>query len=228
MSRHPTSSGEPAPGPGPTRSGTLLRFTFAERWVHRCTAVLLGLCLLTAAMLYVGPLSELVGRRTVVRAVHVYAGIALPVPVIVGYLSRAFRQDVRRMNRFAPSDWAWLRDRQRRNGRLPVGKFNAGQKLNASFTIGAILVMLGTGLLMRYGHAWPLSLRTGATLVHDWLAYGVAAVALGHLWMAQRDPVARQGMRTGSVPLEWARREHPGWAAETQGEDQPETVIRRS
>lgn len=192
----------------------LARFSRAERWVHRTVGLLLGTCLLTAAVLYFGPLSVLVGRRAVIRTVHVYAGIALPVPVLFGLASRAFRADLRRLDRFRTEDWAWLRDRQRRDGRIMVGKFNPGQKLNASFTAGAILVMLGTGLIMRYGSGGPLSLRTGATLVHDWLAYGVAAVVLGHLWFASRDPVARAGMRTGAVPRSWARREHGAWAAQ--------------
>ena len=37
---------------------------------------------------------------------------------------------------------------------------------------------------------------------------------IGHLWFAAKDPHARAGMRTGRVPLGWARREHSAWAAE--------------
>ncbi len=219
---------------GPAGGETLARFSRAERWVHRSVGLLLGACLLTAAVLYIGPLSVLVGRRAVIRTVHVYAGIALPVPILLGLASGAFRADLRRLNRFRPEDWAWLGDRRRREGHIPVGKFNAGQKLNASFTAGAILVMLDTGLLMRYGSGWPLSLRTGATLVHDWLAYAVAAVVIGHLWFASRDPIARAGMRTGRVPRSWARREHGAWAAQqpdpapTGLGAQPRTVNPRS
>jgi formate dehydrogenase subunit gamma len=161
----------------------------------------------------------------VVRAIHVYAGLALPLPALLGLLSGAFRADLRRLNRFLPGDVAWLRDRDRRSGRIAVGKFNAGQKLNAAFTAGAILVMLGTGVMMRYAEAWPISLRTGATFVHDWLAYAIAVVLLGHLTLAARDPIARDGMRTGQVPQSWARREHAAWAAEAA---QPRTDSPRS
>lgn len=192
----------------------LARFTRAERWVHRWTAALMGVCLLTAAILYIGPLSILVGRRGTVELVHVIAGIALPVPIVLGWLSAAFRSDAGRLNRFAPADWAWLRNRNRRTDLMPVGKFNAGQKLNASFITGAIIVLLGTGLIMRFGGAWPISLRTGATFVHDWLSYAVAAIVLGHIMFAMRDPVARAGMRTGAVPAAWAHDEHSEWAKE--------------
>jgi len=187
------------------------------RWAHRGLALLMGICLLTAAVLYIGPLSVLVGRRALVEQIHVYSGMALPVPILLGLLSRPFRSDVRLLNRFLPVDRVWLRARDRRSGRLPVGKFNAGQKINAGFVGGAIIVMLGTGLVMRYANHWPVSYRTGATWVHDWLAYAIVAMVAGHLYFAGRDPMARRGMRTGLVSLQWARREHRAWAEESAG-----------
>jgi formate dehydrogenase subunit gamma len=199
----------------------LLRFTRAQRWVHWSTALLVGSCLLTAAGLYVGPLAVLVGHRTLLKDIHVYAGLLLPAPLLLGWLSAAMRADTRRLNRFSPADWDWLRSADRRSGRVPVGKFNAGQKLNAAFTVGSILVMLGTGLVMRFPSPWPLPWRTGATFVHDWLALAVLIVTLGHLAMARKDPIARAGMRTGVVPLDWARREHRGWADEVAGVGAP-------
>ena len=45
-----------------------------------------------------------------------YSGFALPVPLIVGIVSRAYRDDARRLNRFTSRDWAWLRSRTRRDG----------------------------------------------------------------------------------------------------------------
>ena len=118
-------------------------------------------------------------------------------------------------------DGEWLRSRDRRSGRLPVGKFNAGQKLNAAFVAGAIVVQLGSGVIMHWGEHWPLSLRTGATFVHDWLAAAIAVVVLGHLYFALQDRDARRGMRTGLVPADWARREHGGWAAEVEAAATP-------
>jgi len=190
----------------------LLRFTRGERWVHRTTAILMGICLVTAALLYVDVLSQLTGHRAFVEWVHVIAGIGLPIPALIGLGSKAFRRDARILNRFSRNDWKWLRSRSRRNGTIPVGKFNAGQKLNANFQLGGILVMLATGLVMRFANHWSISLRTGATFVHDWLSYAILAVVLGHLWLANRDPNALRGMRTGYVPTAWARREHLAWA----------------
>ncbi len=181
--------------------------------MHRTTALLFAVLLVTAAVLYFAPLSQLVGRRHLVATVHLYAGLASPLPLLVGWVrSRVLRADARVLNRFSPDDWAWLRSRDRRSGRIPVGKFNAGQKLNAAFTVGVVLVMLMTGSVMHWTGWFPLSWRTGATFVHDWTAFALAVVVAGHVYMAGNDPVARLGLRTGWVPLAWARREHGAWA----------------
>jgi formate dehydrogenase subunit gamma len=199
----------------PRSPDRLVRFTRAERWIHRTFGLLMGVCLATAALLYFGPLSTLVGRRDLVETVHFFGGLLLPVPLILGaLLSPAFRRDVRRLNRFRPGDWAWLRASDRRSGRYPSGKFNAGQKLNSAFTLGAVLALLATGLMLRYFALFPDDIRTGATLVHDALAAAVAVIAAGHVYMALNDPEAMRGLSTGRVSSTWAEREHSLWAAE--------------
>lgn len=201
------------------RPAELLRFAAAERWVHRGTALLMGVCLATAAILYVGPLAQAIGYRAIVEWVHVIAGLSLPIPLVIGLLSTAFRDDVRRLNRFTPSDWKWLRSKDFRVTRTDVGKFNAGQKLNANFQLGAIMVMMLTGSVMRFANHWPINWRTGATFVHDWTAYAILAVVVGHIYLALRDPHALAGMRTGYVPIAWAAREHSAWATEHRGDE---------
>jgi formate dehydrogenase subunit gamma len=197
----------------------LHRFTRGERWVHWATAALMGVCIVTAAFLYVEPLAILAGRRRVIELIHVYAGFALPVPMLLGWFSRAFRRDARLLNRFSRSDWQWLRSHDRRRGAVMVGKFNAGQKLNAAFITGSILVMLGTGAMLFWPNLWALSLRVGATFVHDWLALAIFVVVVGHIWYAVREPEALQGMRSGLVPRSWARRSHPGWLPDQDPHD---------
>ncbi|MFE7973326.1 cytochrome b/b6 domain-containing protein [Streptomyces shenzhenensis] len=198
----------------PTRTTRLRRFSRAERWVHRTTATLMGVCVVTAAFLYLPQLAVLVGRRALVVRVHEYAGLALPVPVLLGLASRAFRADLRFLNRFGPHDRVWLGAALRRDKRpaaRPAGKFNAGQKIYAAWLAGATLVMLGTGLMMWFTHLTPLIWRTSATFVHDWLALTLGVVLAGHIGMALADPEARRGLRTGTVSRDWADREHPLW-----------------
>lgn len=163
------------------------RFSRAEVWIHAAFAALVLVGLLTAVVLSLAPLSVAVGRRATVAEVHVVSGLLLPVPLALGLLSRAFRADVRLLDRWSADDRAWLRSRDRRSGRLRVVRFNAGQKANAAFTLGAVLLLLGTGLVMRgFLVSWPDDSRTGATLVHDWTAFGLAVAVVGHVAFAAR------------------------------------------
>jgi formate dehydrogenase subunit gamma len=204
-------------GEAMTRPGNrseLARFTAPERWIHGLTALLMLSCIATAAVLYNGSLAVLVGDRYVVEQIHVWSGYALPVPLIVGFVSRSYRLDLRRLNRFTSRDWRWLRSRTRRDGTIAVGKFNAGQKLNAALSTGAIGVLLATGTVMYFTRAFRLSWRSGATFAHDWFALGLGLLVVGHIGYALRDRDAMRSLRHGRVTRKWAEREHAAWVAE--------------
>ena len=130
----------------------LERFDGAELALHWVNAGLLGVLILTAAILYIGPLTALVGRRELVRYLHVVTGLALPFPLVAAWLGpwrRGFAADVRALARFDDDDRRWLRSVGRAKG-VRMGKFHPGQKLNAAFTLGAIIVMLATGAIMHW------------------------------------------------------------------------------
>jgi formate dehydrogenase subunit gamma len=201
-----------------SRSDTrLLRFDRGERALHWANGALMLTLLVTGAALYVPQLSLIVKRRHLVEQVHVWCGVLLPVPLLLTLLSgpwgRAFRADVRRLNRWTPDDRRWLRSRGR-DRRVKNGKFNAGQKLNAAFVAGAIPLMLATGLIMYFTRHFPLAWRTGATFVHDWMFLALAVVVTGHILFALNDPLALRSMVRGWVPESWARRHAPGWLDE--------------
>ncbi|MCU1646786.1 MAG: fdnI [Nocardia sp.] len=200
------------PADAPARD--LHRFSRAERWVHWLTGVLVVICILTAAILYNGSLAVLVGNRHTVEIIHVYCGFALPVPILLGLASRAYRADLSRLNRFTGADWLWFRSKRRRLTGEQVGKFNAGQKLNAALSAGSIFVLLGTGIIMYFPNWTRLAWRTGATLMHDWFALAFGILVVGHLMYALRDREAMRGMLTGKVSKSWAAEEHELWAAE--------------
>ncbi|HEX6424321.1 MAG TPA: cytochrome b/b6 domain-containing protein, partial [Acidimicrobiales bacterium] len=143
------------------------RFTRAERSLHWATAAVVLVCAVTGLILYVGPLTALVGRRPLVKDVHVASGLAMPVPLVVAYAGRwraSVRTDVRRLSRWTRADRRWLRSRGR-DAADQVGKFNAGQKANAAFVAGMIPIMLVTGSIMRWPEPFDLTYRTGATFV---------------------------------------------------------------
>ena len=205
----------------------LARFDRVERVVHWTVASLFGVLMLTGAALYAGPISTLVGRRDLVRTIHVVAGLALPAPLVVGIIGRwgrRLRDDLGRLNRWDAADRVWWRRRSRPDARL--GKFNPGQKLNAAFLGGAAVVMIGTGSMMKWFSLFPLDWLTGATFVHDWVALGIWIAVLGHIFFAVRDPIALNGMMRGWVTARWARTQRPRWYEEETG--RPAERLRRS
>jgi formate dehydrogenase subunit gamma len=123
------------------------------------------------------------------------------------------RRDVRRFNRWNRGEarWLWTFGREDRWAR---DKFNPGQKLNAIFIGGAIVVMLATGSVMKWFRPFPVSWRTGATFVHEVLAWLVFVVVVGHILMAVTHRQALRSMVTGWVSTAWARVHAPDWAAE--------------
>ena len=149
--------------------------------------------LATAAALYAGPISTLVGRRELVKQIHVIAGLALPVPLILAaWRSLPFRADARRLNRWTAEDWKWLRRRP-----SDAGKFNAGQKLNSAFVAGSIPVLLVTGSIMKWFGPFPLTWRTGATFVHDLVAIALGVAIVGHIAKGIADGDRLRTMVTG-------------------------------
>jgi formate dehydrogenase subunit gamma len=201
-----------------TAPPALLRFDRVERTVHWATATLFVTLMLTGAALYAGPVSTIVGRRDFVRTIHVAAGLLLPLPVLIGIAGRwgrELRLDLRRLDRWSADDRRWLRRRSRSDARL--GKFNPGQKLNATFLGAAIVMMLGTGSIMKWFEPFPLSWRTGATFVHDWVALGVWLAVSAHVLFALRDRDALQSMLRGHISARWARVERPRWYEEETG-----------
>ncbi|MFN8034409.1 MAG: cytochrome b/b6 domain-containing protein [Acidimicrobiia bacterium] len=218
-----TNRPEPTAPPGPAGTGALEepieRFARAERVVHWANALLFVVVMLTGSALYVGWLSALVGHREQVRFVHVYAGLAIPVVIGLGLLGRhgaALRRDLERLNRWSRGDRRWFRAEHRRVG-VRLGKFNPGQKLNAAFVGGAIVVMVLTGSIMRWNEPFSDSWRTGAQFAHDWFAFFIWCSVIGHVGLALADPVALRAMVRGSVPAAWARRERPRWYEEITG-----------
>jgi formate dehydrogenase subunit gamma len=197
-----------------------VRFTGAVRAAHWINAVLFGLLVATGAALYGAPGTQWVGHRDIVRTVHLWAGLVLFVPLIVAYAcSPALRDDVRRLARWTPDDLRWWSRWSRPHVRL--GKFNPGQKLNATFTFAALLVLFLTGLMLHWYEPFPDDWRTGATFVHDSTALVLGLVVVGHIGLALSDRDALRGMVRGRVRAEWARTERPRWHAEIDPDAEP-------
>lgn len=196
----------------------ILRFDRVQRAAHWANALLFGILMLTALPLYFPSLSDVVGRRALVADIHVWSGVVLPIPILISLLGpwgAQMRRDVRRINVWTSDEVRWLRQLGRNAPRV-VDKFNPGQKLNAIFVGGSILVMLSTGFVLKWFGFFPVSWRTGATFVHDVLALAIFAVVIGHVLFAVTHPESMRSMLKGWVSEAWAARNAPGWLKESK------------
>jgi formate dehydrogenase subunit gamma len=202
----------------------ILRFDRVQRAAHWANALLFGILMLTALPLYFPSISEMVGRRALVANIHVWTGVVLPAPVVISLLGpwgRRMRRDLRRINVWTRDEIAWLRALGYRAPKV-TDKFNPGQKLNAIFVGGSIVVMLATGFVLKWFRFFPVSWRTGATFVHDVFAFAIFAVVLGHILFAVTHPDSLRSMFKGWVSESWAARHAPDWLKEEKAAMQNE------
>jgi formate dehydrogenase subunit gamma len=193
------------------------RFAGAERLVHWATALPMLVLVVTGLVLYVGQLEALVGRRELVRTIHVWSGLLLLGPLVVGLLGpwrRPLVTDLRRLSRWTLADRQWLRRSRRADASTRMGKFNAGQKVFGAFVGGAMPVMLASGSIMHWFKPFSDDWRTGATFVHDWVAIGLFIAIPIHVFKALSEPILLRAMVLGWVPRRWAELHRPAWFAE--------------
>ncbi len=195
----------------------VIRFDRAERILHWVGAAAVLVAVATGLILYVRPLAVAVGRRALVKDLHVVSGVAAVVPylaVMAGPWRAGLRRDVRRFSAWHDDDLRWFRRRWR--SRSETGKFNGGQKLNAVLVASALVVLLMTGSIMRWFGPFPLEWRTGATFVHDWVAFGLWFLIPAHIIKALVTPGAVRSMWTGWVTRDEAESRPRWWASITQ------------
>ena len=200
-----------------TRPRYVRRFSRTERavhWVHASAfLVLLG----SGLVLYLPSLAAEIGRRPLVKDVHLFTALAWAVAlvsvVVVGD-RRGLRATARELDVFDADDRRWLRGR-----RVPQGRFNAGQKLNAALTAAFALLLAVSGVLLWLGER-DTRFRFDSTIVlHDVVAYLSVALLAGHLYLAVIHPTTRhalRGMTVGTVREDWAREHHAKWPTDAQ------------
>jgi formate dehydrogenase subunit gamma len=205
----------------------ILRFDRVQRGAHWANALLFGVLIATAIPLYFGSFFGVVLERHSVQEVHLWTGLALPLPLIVSLIGpwgRRMRRDVARFNYWTREEVRWLRSLARSD--LVAEKFNPGQKLNAIFVAASIPVMLITGSMLQWFHFFPVSLRVGATFVHDSFSFAIVIVIVGHIYMALTHRGSLRSMIDGTVSDDWAEQNAPRWLDEVRNNtaDEPEEL----
>jgi formate dehydrogenase subunit gamma len=192
---------------------TVRRFSRTERVLHWANALAFFTLLASGLILYLPSLAVLVGRRPLVKDVHFWSGIGwIPLLVLVGLLGdrRGLLRTARDLDAFDRDDARWLLGRRP----APQGRFNAGQKLNASLTAAFTVLFLVSGLLLWLGERDTRFRFASTVVLHDGLMYVSLVLLLGHLYLAVIHPATRHALRgitVGTVSEEWAARHHAKW-----------------
>lgn len=194
------------------------RFGPTERALHWVHASGFLAMLATGLVLYVPALSEAVARRNLVKNVHLLAALAwvlaLALVLVLGD-RRRLAADWREIETIDRDDRRWLRGR-----RVPQGRFNAGQKVNALLSASFALLFVISGFFLWLGERDHRFLFDGTGTVHETLTLASVGLLAGHLYLAVVHPTTRhalRGMTLGDVREEWAREHHPKWVEEQRG-----------
>lgn len=175
------------------------RFSRTERTLHWTNAACFLALLVTGLVLWIPALSTAVGRRPLVKDLHVWAGVGwIAALTAVGLLGdrRGLLRTARELDRLEP------------------GRLNRGQKAYALVTAAFTVLFLVSGLLLWLGERDTRFRLASTVVLHDGLTLAAVALLAGHLYLAVLAPATRhslRGMTLGTVSEEWARREHPEW-----------------
>ena len=197
--------------------GFVRRFGRTQRALHWVHAAAFFVLLATGVVLWLPALSVWVGRRSLVKEIHVWTAVAwaAAIALIIVFGDRkGLRADWREIERIDRDDRRWLLGR-----RAPQGRFNAGQKLNAIVTTAFALLFAASGVLLWLAVRDSRFRWDGPIVVHDALTLMSLALVLGHLYLALVHPTTRhalRGMTLGDVREDWARKHHPKWIEENE------------
>jgi formate dehydrogenase subunit gamma len=198
----------------------LPRFTLTERLLHWVHATAFFILLGSGLALYIPALSIAVGRRPLVKSVHIWTAVgwAAAIAVIVVFGNRsALRRTVREIDTFDSDDGRFLSGRVR----APQGRLNAGQKVNAILTAAFAVLFAVSGFLLWYGERDTRFRLQGTAFLHDSLMFASLVLLVGHLYLALIYPATRHALRgitVGTVREDWARAHHAKWVDELERE----------
>jgi formate dehydrogenase subunit gamma len=188
------------------------RFSRTERVLHWVNALGFFTLLASGLVLYLPSLSVLVARRPLVKDIHFWSGVgwvcALVAVIVLGNRRRLL-ETARELDAFDGDDLRFLTGR-----RAPQGRFNAGQKINATLTAAFTILFFVSGLLLWLGERDTRFRFASTVILHDGLMYVSLGLLVGHLYLSLIHPATRHALRgitIGTVREDWAARHHAKW-----------------
>lgn len=218
---------------GGAGSEDVTRFEWPTRLAHWVLAGPFVVLLLSGLTNYFPTLkaTQLGGER-LFALLHVVTGFgalaAIFVIVLPMLARRSARADLEAMAAVGVDDYLWfqhgvLTATGQRSVAPPVGKFNAGQKVNAALSFGATALLMGTGVILGINffskRFFSAEFVESLFPVHTWVALLFIPVLLGHLYLAIVHPSTREALRGitgGRVRRAWASHHHPAWLAQLE------------
>ncbi len=205
------------------------RFAPSTRVLHWLVAIPVLILMLTGLTNFWPEAKTLhLGGARIFAWLHVLLGLGFAVALLPSLLAifsrRAARRDARELLLVHLDDYLWLQHRALRAAGLRsiaprVGKFNAGQKVNAALSTTAIIVLIGTGVVLGVNFwnkdVFDVDLVAAVFRWHTVLSLLLLPLIVGHLYMAALNPETREslrGMTSGRVRRAWAERHHDAWA----------------
>lgn len=196
-------------------AGYVRRFNRTERAVHWIHAAAFFALLATGLALYLPALSGAIGRRELVKDVHLIVAIGWMVALLAVSLGGdrgSLRRSLAELEVFDRHDLRWLRGR-----RAPQGRFNAGQKLHAVLQAAFAVLFTVSGVLLWLGERNTTFRLSGTVVLHDGLTFLALLFVVGHLYLALVHPSTRPALRgivRGTVRRDWAAEHHSRWRPE--------------
>lgn len=204
---------------------TVERFSKTVRWFHWTFAVAFVSLAATGGLLALrGPLGidhDLARRIITVHEAAAVWMLVVPLIVVLSGNTKEILRELSMLVRWSRDDLRWLALQPlsfvKKITLPPMGKLNAGQKVNGLAMAGLTFALIasGVGLYLRPGALLPLAIHLFCFLV--WLP-----LFAGHLSLALVIPGTRpalRGMLTGRVSREWARHHHPSWIEDLEAEE---------
>ncbi|MBX4132924.1 formate dehydrogenase subunit gamma [Frischella sp. Ac48] len=194
----------------------LLRTPLLVRFCHVFIVILFILTALSGLSLFFPSIKAfglVLGTPQLVRELHPFLG-GIVFILLMFMLIRLAHHNI--PNR---DDVRWLKHINRiiagkEPEDIPIGKYNAGQKILFWCIMSLISVLMITGIIMwrRYfAQYFPIDILRLAIFFHSLAAIGLILLIIGHAYMAFWVKGSVKGMISGYVSRAWARKNHSKW-----------------
>lgn len=208
--------------PAATRPG-IVRYKASQRANHWLTAIAFVLLALSGLGFFhpaFFPLTYLLGSPQWARILHPWIGVFMFVSFTILAVSMWAR------NLWATNDTQWIRQigdvvMNHDEKMPPIGKYNPGQKMLFFVLIGAMVVLLLTGIVIWrsiFGVYFPVPVHRVAVLLHAFSGFVLIASIFVHIYSAIWVKGSIGAMVRGTVSRAWAFHHHPLWYREMTGQ----------